>query len=105
MVLDNEPLWREKIKVAYILAEVRYPASRRLISECCGVDEDIVQKVLHAWRQFLHCQAGLEPVYTIYHTSFRDFLRRDDIIRSAGITLQEIHGRIRSYQRRMLNNG
>jgi len=95
-----KPLPRIKIRIVYILSEVRQPVSRSLIAqfandESIHVDELIVQEVLDEWEQFLHEQLALEGTrYSIYHVSFRDFLHRKDIVQAAGVTIQGINALI-----------
>lgn len=98
MGMMAKPLPRDKIRIVYILCEVHQPVSRTLICEFATdqthpIDELTVQEVLDEWRQFLHDQQILEsaPRYSLYHTSFRDFLHRKDIVQAAGVTIQGIH--------------
>jgi len=54
-----------------------------------------VQEVLDEWEQFLRKeQVNDETYYSIYHSSFRDFLYRKDIVQAAGVTLQGINALI-----------
>jgi len=100
MGMGARPLPRVKIRIVYILCEVRQSVSRRLITQFADtvdmrVDELTVQEVLDEWNQFLHEQPienGTQ--YSIYHASFRDFLHRMDIVQAAGVSLAEINGMI-----------
>jgi hypothetical protein len=84
-----------KIKIVYVLAEIRRPASRRLVSDFAREDELTVQVVFDEWQPFLHEQLKDEHIfYSLYHTSFREFLHRKEIIKAAGITLNEINALI-----------
>jgi len=86
---------RTKIKIVYVLAELREPVSRELIAEFAGEDAFTVQEVLDEWQQFLHRDKfNGETLYSIYHSSFCDFLSRKDIVQAAGVTLQEINAQI-----------
>ncbi|MEQ9237023.1 Swt1 family HEPN domain-containing protein [Coleofasciculus sp. E2-BRE-01] len=86
---------RTKIKIVYVLAELREPVSRELIAEFAGEDAFTVQEVLDEWQQFLHRDKfNGETRYSIYHSSFCDFLSRKDIVQAAGVTLQDINARI-----------
>jgi len=86
---------RTKIKIVYVLAELREPVSRELIAEFAGEDAFTVQEVLDEWQQFLHRDKfNGETRYSIYHSSFCDFLSRKDIVQAAGVTLQEINAQI-----------
>lgn len=95
MGMTAVPLPQVKVKIIYVMAEVRQPVPRYLVSEFAGEDQLTVQESLDEWAQFLH-QVTLEeqPHYSLYHTSFRDFLHRKDIVQAAGVTLQGIHALI-----------
>jgi serine/threonine-protein kinase len=82
----------EKIKIVYILGEVRQPVSRQQICEFSGENSRVVQSVLREWDQFLHTfkKNGLKQ-YTPYHPSFKDFLHRKDILEETGITIPGIN--------------
>ena len=92
MGMATRPLPRTKIKLVYIMAEVREPISRELISEIAGEDALTVQEVLDEWKQFLH-QQQVEGQFlnSLYHASFRDFLHRQDIVQAAGVTIGDIN--------------
>jgi hypothetical protein len=86
---------RTKIKIVYVLAELREPVSRELIAEFAGEDAFTVQEVLDEWQQFLHRDKfNGETRYSIYHSSFCDFLSRKNIVQAAGVALQNIHTQI-----------
>lgn len=95
-----DPLPRARIRIVYILSEVQEPVTRKLISQFASgrdfpVDELTVQSVLDQWDQFLHKQIGAkEARYAVYHTSFREFLYRQDIVQAAGISIPDIHALI-----------
>lgn len=85
----------EKIKIVYILAEVRQPVSPKKICDFSGENSYSVEIVLKEWEQFLHKLLKDEQIrYSVYHSSFRDFLHRRDILASHPITLQDVHRRI-----------
>jgi hypothetical protein len=97
--MTAKPVPVAKIRVVYILSEVRHPASRALISQFASTsdakaDELAVQEILDDWREFLHETKGDASHYSVYHASFRDFLHRKDIVQAAGVTLPEIHSLI-----------
>jgi hypothetical protein len=100
MGMTAKPLPRVKIRIVYILSEVRQPVSRQLISEFATdqtmqVDQLAVQEVLDEWTQFLHEQPSSEGMrYSVYHASFRDFLHRKDIVQAASVTIKEINALI-----------
>ena len=91
MGMTVDPLPVEKIKIVYILGEVREPVSRRKIGDFSGEDEYTVQQVLNEWKQFLHELMNEEKRYSVYHSSFRDFLHRKDILETHSLTLPGIH--------------
>ena len=91
MGMTANPLPIEKIKIVYILGEVREPVSRRKICDLSGEDEYSVQQVLNEWKQFLHELMKQEKRYSIYHASFRDFLHQKDILETHPVTLPGIH--------------
>jgi hypothetical protein len=83
---------RAKRKIVYILATVRQPVSRWLVSKYANEDELTVQEVLKEWEQFLLPQEiDLQTCYRVYHASFRDFLYRQDIVQAAGVTISGIN--------------
>jgi hypothetical protein len=95
MGMTAKPLPLAKIRIVYILSEVRRPASRALISQFAStrdmkVDELAVQEILDDWREFLHETKNDIIHYSIYHASFREFLHRKDIVQAAGVTLPQI---------------
>jgi hypothetical protein len=97
MGMTAKPLPRVKIRVVYILCEVRQPASRQLITDFAStddlpVDELMVQEVLDEWDQFLHEQSCYDTIcYSIYHQSFRDFLYNQQTTKAAGVSIQDIN--------------
>lgn len=89
MMKDPPPI--EKIKIIYILGEVRESVSRRKISDFSGEDEYTVQRVLTEWEQFLTESTKDKKCYSTYHTSFGDFLHRQDILEKHPVTIPGIH--------------
>lgn len=95
MGMKTDPLPRKKIRIVYVLAEVRRPVSRQLISDFSRQDPLFVQQVIDEWQQFLHAHSeDGQTQYSIYHTSFIDFLHRKDIVQAAGETIEGIHAAI-----------
>ncbi|MBN9519762.1 ATP-binding protein [bacterium] len=95
MGMTAKPVPRTKIKIVYVLSEVHQPVSRDLITGFVSEDAITVQEVLDEWEQFLHREwVDGQPRYSVYHSSFRDFLHRKDIVQAAGVTLEEINGLI-----------
>lgn len=92
MGMTANPLPIEKIKIVYILGEVKQHVSRQQICDFSGEDTRIVQTVLNEWEQFLHeLLKDNSRRYSVYHASFRDFLRRKDILEKTGLTIPGIH--------------
>jgi hypothetical protein len=99
MRMTAQPLPVARIRVVYILGEVKRPVSRALISQFSTTDdlrvsEVEVQAILDEWSEFLHEQREEVTVYSVYHASFRDFLQRKDIVQAAGVTLAGINALI-----------
>lgn len=89
----------EKIRVVYILGEVRKPVSRSKICEYSLEKKSTVQQVLNEWKQFLHqIREENENCYSVYHSSFRDFLHRKDILEAHGEELPNIHRLIADHE-------
>jgi DNA-binding transcriptional MerR regulator len=81
-----------KCKIVYILATVRQPVSHWLVSRYANEDELTVQEVLKDWEQFLLPQEiDQQTCYRVYHASFRDFLYRQDIVQTVGVTISGIN--------------
>jgi hypothetical protein len=95
MGMMAKPLPRTKIKIVYVLSELRETVSRDLIVDFVKEDALTVQEVLEEWEQFLREEViGGETRYGIYHQSFCDFLVRKDIVQAAGVTPPEINAQI-----------
>ena len=81
MGMTENPLPDAKIKIIYILGEVKQPVSRQQICDFSGEDTVIVQTVLNEWKPFLHeVIMNGEKRYRIYNNSFRNFLHRKYIL-------------------------
>jgi hypothetical protein len=97
MGMTVKPLPRVKLRLIYILSEAGKPLSRQLMSEfatdtAMRIDELDVQEVLDEWQQFLlEDYLERQPRYSVYHSSFRDFLHRKDIVQAAGLTIEGIN--------------
>lgn len=90
-----KPLPRAKIRIIYVLSELREPVTRFLIAELSAEDAFTVQEVLDEWEQFLHKeQVDGEVRYDVYHASFCDFLARKDIVQAAGVSIESINATI-----------
>jgi hypothetical protein len=92
MGMESKPLPKDKIKIIYILCEVRRPVSRSLLADFAKEEDLETQAILDEWGQFLReHQEGEQKQYSLYHASFRDFLHRKDIVQAAGVTLEGIN--------------
>lgn len=101
MGMMDKPLPTEKIKIVYVLAEVRQPVSIKKICDFSSEDGFKVEEVIKEWKQFLHeLRKNRQIIYRVYHSSFRDFLHRRDILASHPVTLQDVHRRIAEDQLR-----
>ncbi len=60
------------------LAVAREPVSIEQLSDWTSLGRDAVERVIRTWRQFLNEDApeGRQPLYRIYHSSFREFLNK-----------------------------
>jgi hypothetical protein len=100
MGMTIKPLPRVKIRIIYVMCEVRQLVSRKLISDFATdqsmqVDELDVQEVLDEWSQFLHEQPTPEGTrYSVYHSSFREFLHDKEVVKAAGVTIKDINSLI-----------
>jgi hypothetical protein len=92
MGMTKTPLPVAKIKIVYILGEVKQPVSRQQICDFSGEDAPTVQTVLTEWEQFLHeLIKDSQKRYGVYHSSFRDFLHSKDILEETGLTIPSIN--------------
>lgn len=95
MGMSTKPLPRNKIKIVYVMCALQSTASREVIAKYSKQNELTVQEVLDGWAQFLQKQGICHPPrYRFYHESFRDFLRRQDIVQAAGVTLPDISAEV-----------
>jgi hypothetical protein len=100
MGMAGKPTPRVKIRIVYIMCEVRESVSRAMVAEFATdqdmkIDELSVQEVFDEWKEFIHMQTKSEgPRYSIYHASFRDFLHRKEVVQAAGITIKGVNALI-----------
>jgi hypothetical protein len=91
---------RIKINIVYLLTVVSRPISRQLLAEFATVGElqvteYRVQEVLKEWSQFIDkIPVDGETRYKVYHQSFSDFLKSDEMVKAAGVEITNIHGLI-----------
>ena len=92
MGMTATPLPDAKIKIVYILGEVKQPVSRQQICDFSGENARMVQPVLNEWEQFLHeFLRDEQKRYSVYHSSFRDFLHSRDILEKTGLTIPGVN--------------
>jgi hypothetical protein len=95
MGMTVSPLPRIKIHLIYLLAEVGLPISCQKLAEFAGQDGLTVRAVLEEWQQFLQAvNIDGSTKYSLYHTSFRDFLHRRDIVELAGESIKQINAQL-----------
>lgn len=93
----NQEPPRKKLRVIYVICELREPVSRQLITEFAqtdglDIDELTVQSIIDEWYQFMHeQQTANRKIYSLYHTSFREFLHRKDVVQLAAVTIEGIN--------------
>ncbi|MEH2452751.1 AAA family ATPase [Nostoc sp.] len=79
MIPLNLPTFERKLKsfVLSVLVQVSSPLSAEVIASAIDADEYDVEEVLENWREFLTLQEiDGEIRYSLYHSSFRDFLSK-----------------------------
>jgi hypothetical protein len=98
MGMNAKPLSRFKLKLIYMLSLFPQLISDSLVikifSHAGEEDEELeirVQEILDEWSRFLRKKNKYgQTFYSLYHSSFREFLHRKDIVQKAGIKLQKI---------------
>ena len=98
MGMNAQPKPLFKIKIVYILSESPQPIPFEEIIEILIANHQQeqelglrVQEVLDEWSQFLREEKKYQQTfYSLYHSSFRDFLRNEKTVQRAGITLPGI---------------
>lgn len=92
---DEEALLAWKLPVLEALAVADQPLPRHLVILASGVEKRRVLHALELWRPFLHVveppggEGSAEPLYRLYHESFRDFLAA-----RPEVDLEEARGRL-----------
>lgn len=84
MIPPNSPSFERKLKsfVLSVLVQVSSPLSAEVIASAIDADEYDVEEVLENWREFLILQEiDGEIRYSLYHSSFRDFLSKEILVR------------------------
>jgi len=75
--------------VLLLLAAVREPVSVEQIHGWTTLEDGDIRRVLTEWRQFLNEEEGErdEPMWRVYHASFREFLREEVGLREQHATI------------------
>ncbi len=72
---------------------------------CTKVEEHEVQTILDKWRGYLREQKiEGEDCYSIYHTSFRDFLKEQVKLKPTRSLFERVNKRITEYLRNQLDS-
>jgi nucleoside phosphorylase len=92
MGMTASPAPLDKLKVIYLLAEVRRPVSATLLAEFSRQTQVHVQSILDEWSQFLHVQTlSNQKRYSLYHSSFVEFLQESEVVKAAGLSIKGIN--------------
>ena len=97
MRVSDARTFRLRIALIYVLSEVQQAVSLALITGFVRplyhkADAIGVQGTLDYWRQFLREHTvEAEKRYSLYHSSFREFLHRKDIVRASGMKIDRVH--------------
>ncbi|MGF2036195.1 MAG: NACHT domain protein [Nostoc sp. CmiVER01] len=87
-----------KVFILFILVEIGTPIPCEMIADIAEQDEYDVQSVLDVWVEYLKPQElEGENCYSIYHTSFLEFLKEKRILDSKRKLFQEVNQRIANY--------
>lgn len=94
--------WLEAaLPVLAVLTVARAPLPFEVVAQFSQVSgRPRVRTVLEQWRPFLHLQeeedaeGRFEKLYSLYHTSFFDFMRRKDMVADQGLDLKLTEQRI-----------
>ncbi|MDM3845591.1 MAG: hypothetical protein PT116_11210 [Aphanizomenon gracile PMC638.10] len=89
MGMTKKPLPKDKIKIIYLICYAKEAISDDLIAQQSKQNKLKVKEVLQDWTQFLQIQKqeNNQPnLYRFYHESFRDFLRKQDIVKATEIS-------------------
>jgi hypothetical protein len=92
------PTSRLPVWVLYLLCELARPVSIGLLVTVLkeiepSVDAIAVHDVLRDWQQFLRRDESVGGTkFSLYHTSFGDFLHRKDTVAAAGLALRDVNG-------------
>jgi hypothetical protein len=90
-----------KVIVLFILVEIGTPIPCEMIADIAQQDEYNVQSILDEWVEFVKStKEDDEVLYSIYHTSFVDFLKAKRELKSTRKLFQDVNQRIVDYWER-----
>ncbi|WP_246162587.1 NACHT domain-containing protein [Brasilonema sennae] len=97
MGMDTEP--KEKmVIILFILVEISTPIPCEMMAKITNQDEYEVEKVLDQWVEYLKDQkVDKKTCYSIYHTSFLDFLKGKRDLKKTRKLFDEVNQKIAEY--------
>ncbi|MBW4594131.1 MAG: NACHT domain-containing protein [Brasilonema angustatum HA4187-MV1] len=97
MGMDTEP--QENIVIIlFILVEISTPIPCEMMAEIANQDEYEVEKILDQWVEYLKDQKiAQETCYSIYHTSFLEFLKGKRELKKTRKLFDEVNQNIAEY--------
>lgn len=100
MGMDTAPK-EMRVIILFILVEIGTPIPCEMMAEIAQEDEFEVQKVLDEWCEYLKPQNLDEEIcYSIYHSSFLDFLKAKRELKATRKLFQQVNQRIVDYFRK-----
>nr|WP_313954443.1 NACHT domain-containing protein [Anabaena subtropica] len=89
---------QQMVIILFILVEIGTPIPCEMIADIAKEDEFEVQKVLDDWVEYLkHQNISGENCYSIYHSSFLDFLKAKRVLDSKRRLFQVVNEQIAEY--------
>ncbi len=89
---------KEKVIILFILVQSKTPPTCEMIAKIAKQDECDVEKVLNEWVEYLRKQENQgEICYSIYHTSFLEFLKGKKKLKAGNKLFQEVNQRMFEY--------
>lgn len=87
-----------RVMVLFVLVEIGAAVPAQVVADVLKADIAEVNKVLRDWREYLKVRPeDGEDCYTIYHTSFLDFLKGKAELKPTRKLFREVNGRIADY--------
>jgi hypothetical protein len=92
-----------RVMVLFVLVEIGAAVPAQVVADVLGADIAEVDEVLRDWREYLKVRREEgENCYTIYHTSFLDFLKGKAELKPTRKLFREVNQQIVNYQEREL---